>query len=102
MYRPRNEQCPQRGVGLTHTVNHGPQCIHCGALTIVVSPVSVAELREMVIAEAEPTVRQRRWWEFLYWSYRRKVAVEERTNVPPLGPADAAWLDDALAVMDGD
>jgi hypothetical protein len=98
MYRPRNEQCPKRGHGLTHTVDGGVNCVHCGVLTLVVSPVNVAELREKVIEELKPTTRQRRIWDFLRWSYLRPDP--ERDNVHPIGPEDREWLEQALAKLD--
>ena len=33
MARPRDEQCPERGPGLTHVVDGDIVCVHCGQLT---------------------------------------------------------------------
>ena len=98
MYRPRNEQCPQRGVGLTHTVNHGPQCVHCGAVTMVISPVNVQELREKAIQDSKPTTKQDRWWDFLRWWYRTPRGAEDR--LLSVSPSDEAWIRQALAKLD--
>jgi hypothetical protein len=100
MYRPRNEQCPRRSIGLTHVADGSVNCSFCGVLTMVTTPVNVKELREKVIEELKPTDSQRRWWDFLHYAYRRKVAIEERSNVVPIGPADQQWLDEALARLD--
>ena len=96
--RPRNEQCPRRSIGLTHTVDGTVTCQHCGAMTMVVS--NVQDLREKVIAESKPTTKQDRWWDFLRWWYRTPRAERERSNVQPIGPADKAWLEQALSKLD--
>lgn len=100
MIRPRNEQCPRRSIGLTHTVDGGVACVHCGAVTMVISPVNVQELREKAIQDSKPTTKQDRWWDFLRWWYREPQAEAERSNVAPIGPADKAWLEQALTKLD--
>ena len=62
----------------------------------------ITELRRKFIQSladaARPSPRQMRVWEFLRWSYETNTT--DRSNVPPIGPADREWLEAALTALD--
>ena len=57
-----------------------------------------AERKALRDADASP--RQQRVWRWLQWCYGTPKAKAERADVPPIGPNDAEWLEQALAKLD--
>ncbi len=47
--RPRDEQCPKRGPGLTHIVDGGVTCVHCGDMTYLSAGDWLKQLRDAVV-----------------------------------------------------
>ena len=57
--RPRDEQCPKRGPGLSHAVDGDVYCTHCGDAVALRSVYDmIRELRGVIRSQPEPDAAQ--------------------------------------------